>query len=349
MAPDPIFDFFELFKKLDQVDQIKIDVGSTSVELAPQQILYSQGDPPDAVYIVSQGVMEAVTQSPDGKRSRSVAYMGRGSFFGELAVLTGQPRLAMVRACEAATVLRFEANTFQLLLEKIPQLGAYFTRILAKRLHHTASEAHQGVYALDLSGNLHRFDLLTIFQAITAMNHSGELDLNNSANEPIGNFFFRAGRIEHARFVHLVGIEAVWQGFLQSATEGTFTFRVMDEPETPFSREHKVQLEAVDVLMQGATRRDAYVTFPAALRAMEGQLGRKRDTLEWPDPESFVLAERIWELIGNRPQLLSSLWRRLHYSALPFLETVMLLIETNHAEWIREAPVEDERLSPKPL
>src|SRR5277367_1304136 len=104
------------------------------------------------------------------------------------------------------------------LLEKIPKMGAYFSRNLARRLHQTATEAHLNVYELDLSGNLRHFDLLTIFRAITGMGRSGELHLHNSANELIGSFFFREGRIEHARFVHLEGIEAIWQGFVQSCT-----------------------------------------------------------------------------------------------------------------------------------
>jgi hypothetical protein len=264
--------------------------------------------------------------------------MGRGDFFGDLAVLTGHPRLATVRACEETQLLQIEKLTFLRLLDKIPKMGAYFSRNLARRLHKTSTEAHLNVYSIDLTGNLRHFDLLTIFQAITSMGRSGELLLNNSANEIIGSFFFRNGRTEHARFVHLEGIEAIWQGFVQSATDGTFTFRVMDQPSVPFSEEHRIDLGCTDLLIQGVTRRDLYHALPEPMRLMEGRLSRATESLTWTEPETQALAGRIWELIAKRPQPLASLWRRVNYSSVTFLETVNQMINSAQAEMLAEVP-----------
>src|SRR5271155_516529 len=182
--------FFTLLEMLDVGSRLQIEGVCTQRSAAAHEIIYKQGDPPDSIYIVASGVVEALTQSPDGLQSRSVGFMGRGDFFGDLAVLTGQPRLAMVRACEETKLLHIEKMAFLQLLDKIPKLGAYFTRNLARRLYKTSTQAHLAVYSLDLSGNLRHFDLLTIFQAITSMGRSGELQLNNSAYELIGSFFF---------------------------------------------------------------------------------------------------------------------------------------------------------------
>jgi hypothetical protein len=231
---------------------------------------------------------------------------------------------------------------FLALLEKIPKLGAYFSRNLARRLHQTSTEAHLSVYSLDLSGNLQHFDLLTIFQAITSMGRSGELRLNNSAYDLIGGFFFREGRVEYARFVHLEGVEAVWQGFVESATEGTFTFRVMEKPTLPFAEEHLIELESTNLLLEGVGRRDTYQSIPEVLRQMEGRLSRTTELLQWDDPATSPIAERIWELIAKRPQPLASLWRRLNYSALTFLEVVAVLMKTEQAELLADGPTEQK-------
>ncbi len=348
MPSDPALDFFALIDSLDAISRIKLETAYTAIQFQPRQIIYAEGDPADSVYIVASGVVEAFTQSADGRQTRSIAFMRRGTFFGDLAVLTGHPRLAAVRACEASKVFRFEKDKFISLLQNIPQLGFYFSRNLALRLHKTSSEANQDIFSLDLSGNLRRFDLLTIFQAITSMHHSGELNLNDLGNELIGSFFFRQGKIEQARFVHLTGIEAVWQGFLQSATEGTFVFHVMEEPSLSSTDDHLIHLPSSSVLIEGVTRRDEYQALPEKLRAMAGRLGQRTETLTWTDPTSAPLAGRLWELIAKSPQPLPSLWRRVNYSALTFLETVQTLIETLQVNWLENEPTEMRKTVPLP-
>jgi hypothetical protein len=265
--------------------------------------------------------------------------MGKGDFFGDLGVLTGQVRLARVETCEPTKLLQIEKLAFQRLLEKIPKFGAYFSRNLARRLHHTSTEAHLDIYAVDLAGNLKHFDLLTIFQAITSMGRTGELMLNNASNELIGSFFFRQGRTEYARFAHLEGAEAIWQGFVELATDGTFVFRVREQPASPFTPETKIDFESVDLLMQGVSRRDAYQNLPVPLRRMEGRLSRLGEELVWADPETQLLAGRIWELTAKRPQPLGSLWRRVSYSSITFLEAVNQLVTSGQAEILPDEPV----------
>ena len=325
--------FFTLLEFLDLESRLEIEAVCTRKSVQSQEIILEQGGQAHSVYIVAEGVVEALTHSPDGQQTRSFAYLGRGDFFGDLAVLTGHPCLGTVRACEEAQLLQIEKMAFLSLLEKIPKMGSYFSHNLARRLHKTATEAHVKVYSLDLTGNLRHFDLLTIFQAITRMGSSGELHLNNSANEIIGSFFFREGRAEHARFVHLEGIEAIWQGFAQSAADGTFTFQVVAQPSVPFSEAHRIELASSDLLTQGVLRRDAYQALPEPLRQMEGSLRHLTEALVWTEPETQDLAERIWELIAKRPQPVASLWRRLNYSSPTFLEAVSRLVSTGQAEW----------------
>jgi hypothetical protein len=338
--------FFTLLALLDPASRLEIEGACKRIPVAADQLIYEQGADSNAIFIVASGIVEAVTHSPDGKQTRSVAFMGKGEFFGELGVLTGHPRLAAVRACEPSQILQIEKLMFVRLLEKIPKLGAYFTRNLARRLHKTSFEAHQSIYSIDLAGNLQHFDLLTIFQAITSTGRSGELRLNNASNDLIGSFFFSKGRVEHARFSHLEGLEAVWQGFAESTTDGTFLFRLMDKPILPFTDEHKIGLESTDLLMQGVSRRDDYQQLPEALRLFQGRIGRVAPSLQWSDPDSQSVAERVWELIAKRPQHLANLWKRMNYSALTFLGVVLQLVQSGQAEYFPEEPPTE---APSPL
>jgi CRP-like cAMP-binding protein len=328
-------DFFQLVAALDPVARIKIDTTHTTLRLEPNVIIYAEGDPSDAVYIVAAGVVEALTQSPDGTQSRSVAYMRQGTVFGEIGVLTGQPRLATIRSCQETKLFRFDREKFLHLLRTIPEFGDFFSRILAHRLHATSTEAHQAIYEIDLSGNLRCFDLLTIFQAIAAVRHTGELKVADSAHEQIGRFFFRSGQVAEARFMHLAGLEAVWQGFLQSTAEGSFAFQLRDQPVLPGDPEHIIHADPTAILLEGATRRDAYQALPPTLRAFTHQLRRQEPALEWTHPEAAGAPAQIWALLASpRPQPLATLWRRLNYSALTFLQAVQALLDTGLAELI---------------
>ncbi len=207
------------------------------------------------------------------------------------------------------------------------------------------------MFDLDLTGNLSHFDLLTIFQAVSSTGRTGELQLNNSSNELIGSFFFTQGRVEYARFVHLEGIEAVWQGFLQSCTAGSFNFRVMDKPASPFNEALRIELGATDLLMQGATKRDVYAALPEPLRHMDGRVGRVTEALTWTEVETHPLAAQVWEFLARRPQPLASLSRRVNYSTLTFLEVVQQMLATGQAELLPPAspdtPTDTQHL-PKP-
>jgi len=333
--------FLALLESMPEATWKTIDAACARLKLEAKEIVYKQGEPADAVYIVASGVVEAVTFSPDGKQSRTVATMAQGDFFGDLAVFTNHARLATVRTCEASEVWRIGADDFLRLMKTIPELGLFFSRTLAQRLHHTSTEAHHTVYAIDLTGNLQRFDLLTIVQAITGMGHTGELRLNNSANELLGSFFFRRGKVEHARFGPLLGLEAIWQGFIESASEGTFSFRSAEKPTTPFEDCDKIDMESTSLLLEGVGKRDTYQGLPKPLRDLEGSLTRISEKLDWKNDENKALAEKVWALIAE-PQTLLALKQKLNVSAISFLDVVMEMGMNGSAElFVDESKIEE--------
>src|ERR1700677_4070387 len=145
MRADFEANFFTLLDLLDPASRIEVESACTPIKIPVGQTIYRQGDPAGTVYIVSEGVAEAITESPDGKQTRSIGFMRRGDFFGETSVLTGLPRLGSVRACDGLELLWIEKSMYISLLNKIPKLGMFFSRNLARRLYKTSTEAHQAI------------------------------------------------------------------------------------------------------------------------------------------------------------------------------------------------------------
>jgi CRP-like cAMP-binding protein len=70
------------------------------VEFAPGEQIVRQGDPADAVYIVTEGEADVLLRDADGLRHRGSRRWAATVLFGETAVLSKGRRTATVRAKE---------------------------------------------------------------------------------------------------------------------------------------------------------------------------------------------------------------------------------------------------------
>ena len=77
--------------------------------------LMRQGDPGDAAYAVCSGRLEVVCERP--APARRVGDLRRGDTLGELALLTGEPRAASVRALRDSELLAIDRGAFARLLD----------------------------------------------------------------------------------------------------------------------------------------------------------------------------------------------------------------------------------------
>ena len=69
-----------------------------------------------------------------------VAWLDENAVIGEIAILTGVPRTATVRAVGELTALRIGKDTFFKLITDIPDIGMEIMKELARRLERTTAE-----------------------------------------------------------------------------------------------------------------------------------------------------------------------------------------------------------------
>ena len=84
---------------------------TTQIEAAPGDVVFSEGDAADAVYVVLSGTL---TISIDGEDVREIA---AGDWFGDLAVLRRSNRTATVRGSTPAVLLAIQADAFRAAVE----------------------------------------------------------------------------------------------------------------------------------------------------------------------------------------------------------------------------------------
>ncbi len=93
----------------------------------------SQGESPEFFYVIQSGRLQVFRETADGIRT-NLTELGPGAYFGEVALVTGQPRTASVETASEARLIKVSKEEFDRLLDQNPQLARHIINQLANWL-----------------------------------------------------------------------------------------------------------------------------------------------------------------------------------------------------------------------
>ncbi len=102
------------------------------VKLQPQAVVFKKGEHGDALFLVLQGEVRARVMV--GGRESTLATMGLGECFGEMAVIDEGPRSADVIANAETLLIKISAGALKRLFQEAPALAAPFLLGLNKTI-----------------------------------------------------------------------------------------------------------------------------------------------------------------------------------------------------------------------
>ena len=102
-------------------------------------IILKEGSVSDVCYLVVTGKVE-VRKGFHGKYPRTVATLGKGSVFGEMALFDGHPHIATVIAVEDTEVSTMSRDEFQRMLAGMDPVMKGMVGMLVTRLRQTVDE-----------------------------------------------------------------------------------------------------------------------------------------------------------------------------------------------------------------
>ena len=102
------------------------------------KVLFRQGDPGDAAYLIIDGQVEIVLEGPAGPVT--VATLGANDIVGDMAILTGAPRAATVRAKGRLVALRIAKDPFMRMVREFPNMAVSIMQELAHRVEATNNQ-----------------------------------------------------------------------------------------------------------------------------------------------------------------------------------------------------------------
>ena len=104
--------------------------------------IFSQGDQGDAFYIIQTGAVQVVLENRG--RAEVIRVLGPQEWFGEMALLSGEPRSATIAAIRDSLIWRLSRHAWDELIDKHPTWLLHFCVALSKKLSYVEQQYSQG-------------------------------------------------------------------------------------------------------------------------------------------------------------------------------------------------------------
>lgn len=115
------------------------------------EIIVRQQEAGDSLYVIIKGMCEVLLES-DSRQSKQIAVLKKGDFFGEMSLLTGEPRSATVRAIENTEVIKIEKHIFSQILSANSGISEFLGQVLAERQQELARQGGDSAWAATTPG-----------------------------------------------------------------------------------------------------------------------------------------------------------------------------------------------------
>ncbi len=122
-----------MFRTMDEGELAALTLRMKEHHFAADELILKEGDSGDSIHILIKGHARIITHNAD-KVEVLLDEAEPGAFFGELSLLTGEPRSASVKATGNATTLSLSRNDFLDFLDKNSQACINVISVLGNRL-----------------------------------------------------------------------------------------------------------------------------------------------------------------------------------------------------------------------
>ncbi len=122
-----------IFSKLNWFELHTVATRTSFAEYKKGEIVCLEGSPPDALYCVVSGRVQAFHTKPNGDKE-DVELILRGMHFGIISLLTGEHHSLTFQALNDSVILKINKDDFAVILKAVPKLGIEFSRSLSRRV-----------------------------------------------------------------------------------------------------------------------------------------------------------------------------------------------------------------------
>jgi len=187
-----------LFAKTSEDELKHISEKLVTVKFKEGDCIIKEGDAGNYLYLIKQGRVRVVTVIEPDDEEIILSYLNEDDYFGEMSLITGEPRSASVIAECDVELFQLSKADFDALILKNPNISLSLTHVLTQRLQmaNKARENTERYYKSRIKprGTLQETDIVKLLKFAEENSLSGKLILKNE--DRIANFFYRKGQLE---------------------------------------------------------------------------------------------------------------------------------------------------------
>lgn len=131
-----------LFSGMDKEHLERLATFTFTRSYKPGDTIVEEGRTGNGLYVITAGRVEVV-KALNTASAKRLAVLGKGDFFGEMALLDESPRSASVRALDDTTCLGIDRWLLLSQLRKDAQLALAMLQAMARRLRETDARLAQ--------------------------------------------------------------------------------------------------------------------------------------------------------------------------------------------------------------
>lgn len=161
------------------------------------------GDPGDKMFIIISGTVKVVVTSEEGEE-KVIASLGGGDYFGEMALLTGEPRSASVITTEPSEMFILNKADFDLIVERFPSITLSMGKIMSQRLRDTlqkAAKGSSGKTVQTVKGNLAEKKLVDVLKFCENNSLNGKVIVKKDGEQ--GEILYEKGELQKVKLGNL--------------------------------------------------------------------------------------------------------------------------------------------------
>ena len=122
----------ELFREMNDEERRVLAERLRFAPFMRGEVMTRQGAEAHWLYLLTKGSAEVIVSTEAGVH-KSVAILRAGDFFGEMSLLTGEPRSASLKSVEDSECYRLDRQAFDDILHGRPEIAHYLSELLARR------------------------------------------------------------------------------------------------------------------------------------------------------------------------------------------------------------------------
>jgi len=176
----PMLENVPLFAGLSAEDLQEIEGHGTVKSFRKNAIVINQDDESYSLYVILTGGVKVFISGEDG-REAVLNHQGAGDYFGDLALIDRQPRVASVMTTEPSTFMIISREDFMACLSRNPGIAINLIKPMTERMRMLARNV-SNLALLDVYGRVAR----TLLQQATA-NEAGVLVTDRLTQQEIAD------------------------------------------------------------------------------------------------------------------------------------------------------------------